>query len=349
MANIDMIQRSFDLDPLIFKAQLFGSGLIHSTYMISCGDEPRYILQRVNHQVFRKPEDIAHNLRIIGSFLKANQPDYTFTSPIPDKEGKDYVMDDGDYYRLYAFVAGTHTVDLCEKPEQAFEAAFQFGKFTAVLADLRTDMLRYTIPGFHDLINRYNQFLEALQKGDASRIFQTKATARFLLDRNSIVDRYQHIQNDPYFKKRVTHHDTKISNVLFNENNQSVCVIDLDTVMPGYFISDLGDMIRTYVSPASEEESDLSKVTIRKDFVKAIFQGYNDQMGGKLSEKERSSFVYSGKFMIYMQALRFYTDHLNNDVYYGAKYENHNLVRALNQVKLLTELELVENDLNRLI
>lgn len=349
MANIEMIMRSFDLDPLKYTARLFGSGLIHSTYMVSLGDEPRYILQRVNHHVFRKPEDIAHNLKIIGSFLKANQPDYMFTSPIPDMEGKDYVMDDGDYYRLYAFVPGTHTVDLCEKPEQAYEAAFQFGRFTAVLADLRTDMLRYTIPGFHDLSNRYNQFLEALQKGDVTRISGTKEVARFLLDRNSIVDRYQHIQNDPYFKKRVIHHDTKISNVLFDGESKGVCVIDLDTVMPGYFISDLGDMMRTYVSPANEEEADLEKVVIRKDFVKAIFQGYNDQMGAKLSEKERSSFVYSGKFMIYMQALRFYTDHLNNDVYYGAKYENHNLVRANNQVRLLTELELVENELNRLI
>ncbi len=344
-----MILRSFDLNPFVYEARIFGSGLIHSTYMVSRDGEPIYILQRVNHHVFKVPEDIAHNLRIIGIFLKANQPDYAFTSPIPDKEGKDYVMDEGNYYRLYAFVPDTHTVDHCEKPEQAYEAAFQFGKFTAVLAELRTDMLRYTIPGFHDLTNRYNQFLEALQKGDTARIADTKKLARFLLDRDSIVERYQHIQDDPYFKKRVTHHDTKISNVLFDDSNKGVCVIDLDTVMPGYFISDLGDMIRTYVSPATEEESDMQKVTIRQDFFKAIFQGYNDQMGAKLSEKERSSFVYSGKFMIYMQALRFYTDHLNNDVYYGAKYENHNLVRANNQIKLLTELELVEKDLNRLV
>ncbi len=349
MVNIDKILRSFDLDPAIYHAKTFGSGLIHSTYLVTLADEPRYILQQVNHHVFRKPEDIAHNLRIIGNFLKVNQPDYTFTNPITDKEGQDYVMDDGNYYRLYAFVPGTHTIDLCTKPEQAYEAAFQFGKFTSVLTDLRTDMLRYTIPGFHDLINRYNQFLEALQKGDPGRIASTKELAQRMLDRNSIVDRYQHIQNDPYFKKRVTHHDTKISNVLFNDSHKGVCVIDLDTVMPGYFISDLGDMIRTYVSPASEEEPDLEMIMIRKDFVKAIFQGYNDQMGGNLSEKERSSFVYSGKFMIYMQALRFYTDHLNMDVYYGAKYENHNLVRANNQIRLLTELELVEKELNRLV
>lgn len=349
MPNFDFILQSFGLNPAQYVPELFGSGLIHATYIIRKNNEPEFILQKVNHQVFKKPEDVAHNIRIIGNFLKANRPDYLFTNPVPDTEGNDYVMDDGHYFRLFPFIKGTHTLDTCDEPEQAYEAARQFGKFTSVLTDLRTDMLRYTIPGFHDLGYRYQQFNTALKEGSECRIADTKADASFLVERDSIVDRYKYIQNDPYFKKRVTHHDTKINNVLFSAENKGVCVIDLDTVMPGFFISDLGDMIRTYVSPANEEEQNLDKIQIRKDFFKAILHGYNDEMGKHLSEKERLSFIYAGKFMIYMQALRFYTDHLNNDSYYGAKYENHNLVRARNQMRLLSELEGCEKELVRLI
>jgi thiamine kinase-like enzyme len=349
MPNFEYILQSFGLDPAENSPELFGSGLIHATYVIRHNGEPAYILQKVNHHVFKKPEDIAHNIRTIHSFLNAHHPEYLFTNFIADIDGNDYVMDEDNYYRLSGFVPGTHTLDTCEQPEQAYEAAKQFGKFTAVLADLRTDMLRYTIPGFHDLGFRYEQFIRALQNGNTDRISTTKDVSTFLLDRNNIVERYKYIQNDPYFKKRVTHHDTKINNVLFSADNKGVCVIDLDTVMPGYFISDLGDMIRTYVSPANEEEQDMDLICIRKDFFKAILHGYNDEMGKHLSEKERSSFVYSGKFMIYMQALRFYTDHLNDDGYYGARYENHNLVRARNQVRLLSELEKAEKELVRLI
>jgi len=136
------------------------------------------------------------------------------------------------------------------------------------------------------------------------------------------------------FKRRVTHHDTKISNVLFDSLNKSSCVIDLDTVMPGYFISDVGDMIRTYTSEADEEENDLDKIHFRKNFFEAIKAGYLENMNNLLSFTELDSFLYAGKFMIYMQALRFFTDYINDDCYYGAKYPKHNLVRAKNQMRL---------------
>ena len=137
---------------------------------------------------------------------------------------------------------------------------------------------------------------------------------------------------------RVTHHDTKISNVLFGADDKALCVIDLDTIMPGYFISDVGDMMRTYLPTVSEEETDFSKIEVRDDVYKAIVQGYSNEMGEALSDEETKAFFYAGVFMIYMQALRFLTDHLNNDVYYGARYPNHNFVRAGNQIVLLQKL-----------
>ena len=341
--RLGFIMDAFGLDPDVFIPTVHGSGLIHKTYVVKREGLPAFILQQVNHHVFKNPEDISHNLHVIENFLKVHQPDYPFTSPIPSREGNDYVLEDGNYYRLFRFISGTHTIDACEYPGQAYEASLQFGSFTAMLNELPVEMLRYTIPGFHDLENRFRGFREAMESGDPARIQASRETARWLEAQSGIVDRYRSICDDPMIRKRVIHHDTKISNVLLNDSAKGVCVIDLDTVMPGYFISDVGDMIRTYVSPASEEEKDHDKILFRKDYYQAIYQGYMEKMGDLLSDKEKSSFLYAGKFIIYMQALRFFTDHLNNDHYYGAAYKGHNLVRAKNQVRLLQELMRFEN------
>ena len=146
---------------------------------------------------------------------------------------------------------------------------------------------------------------------------------------------YEALKASGNLKLRVTHHDTKINNVLFDDENKGICVIDLDTLMPGYFISDVGDMIRTYISPFGEDEKDLSKLEMREDYFTAIAEGYLSEMFDELNEAELQHFVFAGKFMIYMQALRFLSDYLNNDVYYGSKYEGHNFIRATNQVHLL--------------
>jgi Ser/Thr protein kinase RdoA (MazF antagonist) len=152
-----------------------------------------------------------------------------------------------------------------------------------------------------------------------------------------IVDEFEKIKSNPQFKIRVTHHDTKISNVLLDKDNKGICVIDLDTVMPGYFISDVGDMMRTYLCPVSEEEIDLSNIAIRKEMYEAIVTGYYQEMKDELTDTEKRYFVYAGKLMIYMQAVRFLTDFLNDDLYYGCKYPLHNLNRAKNQLRLLEE------------
>ncbi|WP_394801074.1 phosphotransferase enzyme family protein [Niabella ginsengisoli] len=194
------------------------------------------------------------------------------------------------------------------------------------------------MPNFHDLALRYKQFLESLEKGNEERQQEVADLIKQLKSHSAIVDVYNKIKNSNEFKLRVTHHDTKISNVLFDKDNLGACVIDLDTVMPGYFISDVGDMMRTYLCPVSEEEDDFSKIEIRDEFYFAIVKGYKTFMESELTETEKEYFFYSGKFMIYMQALRFLTDYINNDVYYGAKYPKHNLVRAANQVTLLNRL-----------
>jgi Ser/Thr protein kinase RdoA (MazF antagonist) len=322
----------------------FGNGLINTTWLVETPAE-KFILQKINKNIFKSPEDIAFNIRLINDHLLQHHPGYLFTTPLKNKEKNDLEKTDEGYFRLFSFVKNSHTINVVQTPHQAYEAAKQFGRFTKVLSGLNPSQLKITLPHFHDLSLRYRQFEATLQNGNRERINQSGEIIEFINEQKNIVQTFDEIKSNTDFKIRVTHHDTKISNVLFDENNKGICVIDLDTVMPGYFISDVGDMMRTYLSPAGEEEKDLSKIEIRKDFYKALVNGYLSEMEDELSVTERKYFLYAGKFMIYMQALRFITDYINNDIYYGAKYEEHNFVRAGNQVMLLKKLLEKEDEL----
>lgn len=338
MTPEDEILAAYDLEINNLQVEPINTGLINSTWFVK-NSHQSFILQKVNDNVFKNPEAIASNVRLIADYLGRHNPGYLFAPPIQTKSHEEmkYIKDYG-YYRLIPFVENSHTITTVGKPEQAFEAARKFGEFTKLLSAFPVEKLQITLPDFHNLTLRYQQFLDALETGNKTRIHESKKLIEFIKDNKNIVEIYENILLNPSFKLRVTHHDTKISNVLFDTNNKGLCVIDLDTVMPGYFISDVGDMMRTYLSPANEEEKDFSKIEIREAYFKSIWEGYMSQMKDELNRDERRHFIYSGKFMIYMQAIRFLADHLNNDTYYGAKYEGHNFVRAGNQIALLERL-----------
>ncbi len=327
----------------------FGSGLINRTWKVEAPDARDYILQQVNQDVFLEPADIAANVSRLAVYLQEHVPGYIFPEPMQTLQGAELVYDESGYYRLMPFIGPSVAYDVVTSPVQAFEAARQFGRFTHLLAGFPAGELRITLAGFHDLSLRQEQFETALREGDPERIAASKETIEIALQYYDIVETYTAIRNNPQFKLRVTHHDTKISNVLFDTQGQGLCVIDLDTVMPGYFISDLGDMLRTYLSPVTEEESDFSKITIRDEYFSAIVEGYLSEMKHSLTNIELQHLLYAGKFMIYMQALRFLTDHLNNDSYYGARYTGHNLVRANNQLVLLQKLSAREEVFREII
>lgn len=320
---------------------LFGNGLIHKTYTVSTNASPAYILQEVNTAVFKSPLDIASNLDALSGFLKYNNKEVFFPSPIFTKLGEPYAIESNTYYRLTPFVEGTHSLDACSSADQAYEAACQFGKFTAAFKGMDVSILKPTIPSFHDLSFRWQQFTEAMQHGNQDRIQQASKLIEQIQNDFTIVSRFQSIISSSHFLQRVTHHDTKISNVLLNDMGKGVCVIDLDTVMSGLLISDLGDMFRTYLSPGNEEETDLSKVFVRPDFYKAIIAGYLEHMKDQLNKEELDAVNYAGEFMIYMQALRFLTDFLNDDTYYGIKYPMNNYDRTVNQLALLDHYKAV--------
>jgi len=331
---MDNILNAFGLKPDNFKVTPFGSGLINHTWKIS-GTSRQYVLQRINKNVFKEPNDIAGNLVRLENYLKQTAPGYLFAAPLPAINGR-YLVEDGDhYYRLSPFIKNSHTVDFIEQDKQAYEAAKQFGKFTRLLKDFDLRQLKYTLPDFHNLTLRVAQFKTALMNAGRERLTIAAAEVLKVEANFDIAHTYEQLVNDKQIPQRVIHHDTKINNILFDDNNCGLCVIDLDTVMPGYFISDVGDMMRTYLSPANEEEQDFSKVQINDDYFIAVYKGYMEEMGETLTDAEKGLFIYSGKFMIYMQAIRFLTDFLNGDIYYSTQYARHNLMRTQNQLTLL--------------
>jgi len=344
----EAILKEFEINPNA-PVRPFGSGLINNTWLISNAGTD-FILQRINHNVFKNPVDIASNIHLICDHFKNRHPSYLFPCPRKTLAGDQmlFINDEG-YFRVFPFIKNSHTTDVVSSSSQAYEAAKQFGRFTNLLSEFPVDKLKITIPDFHNLSLRYSQFESAIKNGNKERIEEATESIRFLKEQYEIAGKSEQTSKDPGFKKRVTHHDSKISNVLFDENNLGLCVIDLDTVMPGYFISDFGDMMRTYLSPVSEEEKDLNKIEIREEYFKAIADGYLSEMGNELTAIEKEHLVYAGKFMTYMQALRFLTDYLNNDIYYGSKYEGHNFIRANNQVALLKKIIEKEKILQKLI
>jgi thiamine kinase-like enzyme len=348
---LDVVLQSYSLSSEKYTIQSFGTGLINNTWKIQSNDSSQdYILQRINHAIFKRPEDIAYNITCIGNYLQKCCPDYLFMVPLHTANGEELIGDtDKGYFRIFPFLKNSRSIDSVQTHQQAFEAARQFALFTKKLSGFPAEQLRITLPDFHNLTLRYQQFSKALKEGNSERIEESFDLIAFLQKHQTIVETYEAIKRNPEFKIRVTHHDTKISNVLFDEHDKGLCVIDLDTVMPGYFISDAGDMMRTYLSEANEEETDFSKIKIRKEIFSAIAEGYIGSLQNELTNSEKEHFVYAGQFMIYMQAIRFLTDYLNNDIYYSTKYEKNNLMRAKNQAVLLQQLIENETELNKIV
>jgi thiamine kinase-like enzyme len=344
---IDAILRAYEIENPE-KVETLSSGLINKTWKVTKG-EKRYIVQQINHHVFKKPFEVAHNIREIDKYLKQNAPDYLFVSPVENVDHQDILQTEEGYFRAFLFIKNSHTIDVVSTATQAFEAAVQFGTFTKHLAGFDVTKLYITIPDFHNLSLRYRQFENSLKNGNPERIRQSKKLIESIHQHTHIVTEFERIRKNKEVKFRVTHHDTKISNVLFDDREKGMCVIDLDTVMPGYFISDVGDMFRTYLSPVSEEEKDFALIEIRDEFFRAIVRGYITGIGGELTKEEQGLIFFSGQFLIYMQALRFLADYFNNDVYYGARYEEQNFVRAENQITLLKRLEEKEPELKRIV
>jgi Ser/Thr protein kinase RdoA (MazF antagonist) len=309
-------------------------GLINQTFEVHTA-QGVFILQNINTQVFKDPFAIDHNIKTIGQYFNTNKKDQLFTHLVPNLRGETLIEWAGKHYRAFKKIEGI-ALDVLTTAAQANEAAHQFGQFTASLNEFPIGALKVTIPQFHDLALRYHQFEYALIHGDAKRIETAKEAILFLKSHQAYVKQWLYFTGHQDAHSRVTHHDTKISNVLFKEEH-AICVIDLDTTMPGYFISDVGDMCRTYLCPVNEACQDLNLIKVIPERWTAIQNGYLAAMGEFLTNFEKDHFAFSGQSIIYMQALRFLTDFLQLDQYYKVDKPSQNLDRTLNQNQLLIE------------
>lgn len=340
--------KELQIENKVEKIESFGSGLVNNTWLVSLQNK-KIIVQKINTNIFKYPENIDHNLNTLANYFSKYFPEYIFTKPLSNLFGKTLFKINNEYYRGYEYIEDSKVYNIIENENLAFEAAKQFGKFTKQCADINIHEIKETIADFHNIQLRYQQFEYAITDAIPEKKAISKDLIQTLFQKKYIIQNYNSIINNKKIKLRVIHHDTKINNVLFNNKNKGICIIDLDTIMPGYYISDVGDMMRTYLSPVDENEIDLEKIIIRENYFKAITSGYLEEMNDYLGKEELSEFIFSGQFMIYMQALRFLTDYLQNNIYYGAKYPLENLNRAKNQITLLEKYEEKITDFKNII
>lgn len=332
------ILSAYGINPDRYSVQRIGTGHIHQTFKLV--GEHVYILQRVNKNVFKKPEVIASNLRIAADFLREHHPDFLFPSVIKTLDGSEMVYDDQEYpWRLFPYLENTITIDEVTSPDEAYSAANEFAKLTRNLEGVDIKKFNPSIDRFHDLTWRWEQFEDALKSVQPNRLRDAASSIKTCRDFSWLVEKYIDLTSRGILAERIVHNDTKINNILFDATSRkALCAIDLDTLMPGYFIYDVGDMIRTFVSPVNEEEKDLSKVIFREDIYNALVDGYLQQMQPILKKEEMECIPFGGLMMTYIMAMRMLTDFLNGDVYYHTTYAGQNLVRASNQFHLLSTL-----------
>lgn len=345
--NIENVAKQFDFDGEILSVKPFGSGHINKTYIVKTKadyGEQKYVLQQVNDNVFKNVDDLMENVFAVTSFLRdviaknGGDPDRETLHYITTKDGKKFFLDEnGAFYRSYIFVKDSISYDIVDSPELFKSSGVAFGRFQRMLADFNADTLVETIPHFHDTVWRYeNEFLPAIEKDAVGRLASCIEDVKAYKSYADEMGRLSSM-NLPL---RVTHNDTKLNNVMFDETTkESICVIDLDTVMPGLALYDFGDSIRFGASTALEDEIDLSKVEMSLDYFKAYAEGFLSEAGSALTKDEKDNLAFASKLMTLECGMRFLTDYINGDTYFKTAYAEHNLVRARNQLKLVRDMD----------
>ena len=329
------ILKHFEISPV---TEAYGNGHINDTYLVAM---PRYILQRINTSIFRNPDELMENIENVTAFLreKLREDGGDFRLGPTLEGGRYYRVDDENVFRVYRFVEGTKTIESSRTPEDLYEAGVGFGHFQRMLADFPVEKLHETIKDFHHTPKRAEALREAIRADKAGRAESVRAEIDFALENAAWAGRVVKGMEEGRIPVRVTHNDTKINNILFDqESGKAVCVIDLDTVMPGSMLYDFGDALRIGGSTAAEDEVDLGQVWFDERAFEAFAKGYLSEMREALTEEELALLPMSVKLMTYECGIRFLTDYLNGDTYFKIHREHHNLDRARNQFKLVTDI-----------
>lgn len=316
-------------------------------YLVEGGKSVRYLLQRINTNVFKMPVELMDNVMGITAHLRkkieaaGGDPSRETLTVYPAKDGKKYYMTEEDgCWRMYNFVENTYSINELTSPEDFKSAALSFGNFQKLLADYPIETLYDTIPNFHNTPSRFKDFLDALERNASGRKASAKPEIDFVLAREKDCGVITDMLDKGELPLRVTHNDTKLNNVLFDKDtNKGICVVDLDTVMPGSSLYDFGDSIRFGANTASEDETDLSKVSLSLEYFEAYVEGYLKTAGDSLTENEIIYLPFAAKLLTLECGIRFLGDYINGDVYFKTDYPEHNLIRARTQFKLVEDIE----------
>ncbi len=337
----------------------FVSGHIHDTYRVrnTAPGCPEYLLQRINHHIFRQIPQLMENIGRVTAHLRqklmavpGNDPDRQTLTVIYTLDGSSFHRDpDGNFWRLYLLIPGAKSYDLVRTPAQAYQGGKAFGRFGALLADLPAAELHETLPHFHDIERRLRIFAAVLAADSRGRAREIAPEVAFVNRRAGEMTAILQLGREGKLPLRITHNDTKFNNVLLDEHEQALCVVDLDTVMPGYVACDFGDSIRTTACTAAEDEADLSRIDFDTGMFEACARGYLEEMGSFLTPAEVASLPLGCKLMPYLMGVRFLTDYLDGDTYYKTAFPGHNLQRARAQFAYLSRMEKVYPGLRRII
>lgn len=341
----------FQIEGALEEYGVFGSGHINDTYRLTFaepgGEKKDYILQRMNREIFTKPDELMENVVGVTSFLrkkiveKGGDPDRETLNIVPTKAGNSYFTDSyGECWRVYKFIEDAVSYDAVENPDDFYQSAVSFGNFQHLLADYPAHTLHETIKGFHDTKARFATFKKAVEEDAAGRAASVQDEIQFVLDHEEVANILGDMLESGTLPLRVTHNDTKLNNIMIDKaTRKGICVIDLDTVMPGLAVNDFGDSIRFGASTGAEDEVDLDKISCDLGLFELYTKGFVEGCAGSLTDTEIEMLPMGAKVMTFECGMRFLTDYLEGDHYFKIHREHHNLDRCRTQFKLVSDME----------
>ena len=344
------ILRAFRLDGAPVSCENYGCGHINATFLAATDTGRRYILQRINHRAFRNVQALLDNIAAVTEFLRSKTDDpRRVMTLIRAKDGAPCIRYADEYWRVYDYVGGTICLQQPDTDEDFYQAAVGFGTFAQLLSDFPAEKLHETIPNFHNTPDRYRLFRESIERDAARRAAAVRTEIDFALAREAEMTTIQNALSAGKIPLRVTHNDTKLNNVLLDsQTRKALCVVDLDTVMPGSSLYDFGDAIRYGASTAAEDERDLSRVEMSLERFRVFTRGYVRSCPN-LTAEELALLPLGAKTMTMECGIRFLTDHLDGDLYFAVHREGQNLDRARTQFKLAADMEKKWDDMQRIV
>ena len=349
--KIDEAIGQFRYEGVLIDERPYGSGHINDTYLLTFEIAEmgtiKVILQRMNKNIFTKPIELMENILNVTSYLRkkiienGGDPDRETLNVIRTVDNMPYFVDsEGEYWRSYKFITDATSYDQVESPEDVYQSAVAFGNFQRLLAEYPAETLHETIEGFHDTKARFEVFKKAVEDDVCGRAASVQKEIQFVLEHEHLANVFADLLEKKEIPLRVTHNDTKLNNIMIeNKTRKGICVIDLDTVMPGLAMNDFGDSIRFGASTATEDEQDLSKVSCDMELFDLYAKGFIEGCGGKLTEKEIDLMPTGAMVMTFECGMRFLHDYLQGDTYFKIHRENHNLDRCRTQFKLVKDME----------